>query len=157
MSRTAGIAELLDRVRVDVHDVEPKRVPARGLGPARAGEAAVAQLEDPGAHLGLVRAPPVRYRVEVGQVVDGQLGDGIIERRRVGPIETLAPAPFDVELMDEGRAEVANSDWCQFDEGGWRVMRCLEDGSWTKYMWSRSRPTSSARIAEILRWAAGAR
>ena len=75
-----------------------------GLGAARAVEAVVAEALDPGAQFGLVGPPAGGDGIEVREVRDRQLSDRLVEGQRVRSVEPLAPAPLDVELVDEGRA-----------------------------------------------------
>src|SRR5205807_4707608 len=98
-----GVAELLLRVRVNVQHVVPKRKSfgGSGLEIVDLREPIVVERREPPAHLLLVAPPVVDERLRGGVVADRQL---LLPHLFGLSLKSRAPAPFDVERVDQGSA-----------------------------------------------------
>src|SRR5687768_9141618 len=71
-----GLAELLDAVADEVHDVDPQRLAAVLVADRRSVEVRIGQAAEPRAHLGLVASPVLGNGLEGGVVLAAELGVG---------------------------------------------------------------------------------
>ncbi len=119
------LAELLDAMADQVHHEDPQRLPSVLVADRRGVEVVIGKAGQPGTRLELVPGPVLGDGRDGRVVVAAQLRV-LAPLRPVRAAEPLAPAPLDIELVDERRAQITA---CHRVRGGEGVVVELGGGA----------------------------